>query len=61
MNDTELRDLRRAIERDFEHRRLPELPREAYRNFRAVRDERRLADLESSMRLQATRHGLRAR
>ena len=60
MNDTELRDLRRAIERDFEPRRPQQLPREAYRNFRGVADERHSKDLEAKMRLQATRHGLRA-
>jgi len=60
MNDTDVIELRQQMQRDFKPRRLPRLPAEAYRNFRAVRDERRLVDLESSMRLQATRHGLRA-
>ena len=60
MNDTELRDLRRAIERDFEPRRLPRLPAGAYRNFRHVKDERHFMDLEATQRLEAARNGLRA-
>lgn len=60
MTDDELLEIRRAMQRDFAPRRPQQLPRGAYRNFRHVKDERHFMDLEATMRLQATRHGLRA-
>jgi len=60
MTDDELLEIRRAMQRDFEPRRLPRLPAEAYRTFRDVKDERHLADLEATQRLEAARNGLRA-
>ena len=60
MTDEDMRELRAKMMDDFAPRRPQQLPPEAYRTFRGVKDERRLADLEATQRLEAARNGLRA-